>query len=586
MKIFIEGRNKVFKLLKYIKGYAVICAIIAPIMMAIEVVMDLMQPKLMADIIDIGIANRDLGYVFSVGKEMLLVSFIGIIGGMGCSAFSSIAAMRTAEKLRESLFDKIQRLSFLELDRLKTSSLITRLTNDVTQFQNMLLMALRIMVRSPLICIGGIIMAVSLSSKLSLIFLVSIPIIILAVIIIMNKSFPLFLVVQERIDRINVVMRENILGVRVIKAFAIEDKQAERFDQSNYDLMDGNIKAQNMNMLLSPIVTLVLNLSVISVLWFGGYMAINSTIEIGRIMAFINYLIQIMNSLMMVVMLVLNVSRAKASSDRINEVLDTEVAIKNKKEAKSISKFNLEFKDVYFKYNEQGDYVLKNINFNIAEGEKVGIIGATGSGKSSLISLIPRLYDVSKGEVLIGDENIKNIHLQEIRDNIGLVLQESILFSGTIEENLKFGNEEADEVFVEEAAKDAQAYEFISLKEDKYKSIVEQRGKNLSGGQKQRLSIARTLVRNPKIFIMDDSSSALDMETEAKLQEAIKSRMKDKTIIIIAQRISAVMDCDKIIVLDDGEISAIGNHKELLKSSDIYSNIAVSQLGEEVLLSV
>lgn len=575
-----------FKLLKYLKGYAIICAIIAPIMMFIEVTMDLMQPKLMADIIDIGIANKDISYVFSVGGKMLLVALVGIVGGMGCSLFSSVSAMSMGEKLRQGVFDKVQTLSFLELDKLKTSSLITRLTNDVTQVQNMMLMALRIMVRAPLICIGGIIMAVALSPKLSMIFLITIPMILLAVAVILTKSFPLFLIVQEKIDRINVVMRESILGVRVIKAFTIEDKQAERFDEANYDLMDKSIKAQNMNMILWPIVAFVMNISVIGVLWFGGYMAVNGSIEIGKIMAFINYLLQIMHSLMMVVMLVLNISRAKASSDRINEVLDTEASIQNRDNSVDMKNFNIEFKNVYFKYNEQGDYVLKDIYFNINEGEKVGIIGATGSGKSSLVSLIPRLYDVTKGQVLIGDIDIKNIKLEELRRNIGVVLQDSILFSGTIEDNLKFGNDQADLKLIESATKDAQAYEFINSKEGSFKSVVEQRGKNLSGGQKQRLSIARTLIRDPKIFIMDDSSSALDMATEAKFQEAIKNRMVNKTVIIIAQRISAVMDCDKIIVLDNGEITAIGSHKKLLKESEIYSSIAVSQLGEEVLLSV
>lgn len=571
------------KLLKYVKGYAIACAIIAPIMMFIEVYMDLMQPKLMSDIIDTGIANRDLSYVYSVGGHMLFVAVIGIIGGLGCGIFASIASVSTAERLRQGLFDKIQTLSFSELDKLKTSSLITRLTNDVTQFQNMLLMALKIMVRAPFLCIGGIIMAYELSPKLSTIFLIAIPIIVIAVIIILKKSFPLFLLVQQKIDKINVVMRENILGMRVIKAFTVENKQGERFDEANNDLMNRNIKAQNMNILLSPIVTFILNISVIGVLWFGGYMAINGAIEIGKIMAFINYLIQIMNSMMMVLMLILNISRAKASGDRINEVLETKTSIEDIYNASDMGNFNIEFRDVSFKYNESGDYVLKNINLTINEGEKVGIIGATGAGKSSLIGLIPRLYDVTTGEVLIGNKNVKEIKTKELRKNIGIVLQESILFSGDIEENLRFGNEKADKEFIEEAAKDAQAYEFIKSKEDGYKSIVEQRGKNLSGGQKQRLSIARTLVKNPKIFIMDDSSSALDMATESKLQIAIKNRMKDKTIVIIAQRISAVMDCNKIVVIDNGEVVAIGSHLELLQNNEIYRSIALSQLGEEVL---
>ncbi|QCX34713.1 ABC transporter ATP-binding protein [Caloramator sp. E03] len=574
-----------FKLLKYLKGSAIICAIIAPIMMFVEVAMDLMQPKIMADIIDIGVGNKNIAYVLSSGWKMILVALIGLIGGAGCSVFSSIAAMNLGEKLRQSLFEKIQTFSFLEIDKFKTSSLITRLTNDVTQFQTMFLMALRIAVRAPLLCIGGIIMAISLSRKLSIIFLIVIPLIILSVIVIFAKSFPLFSAVQEKIDKINTVMRESILGVRVIKAFTIEESQEKRFSNANYDLMQTSIKAQNMNMMLWPIVTILMNLSVIAVLWFGGHLVNNGTLEIGKIMAFINYLIQIMNSLIMVVMLVLNFSRAKASADRINEVLNTVPSIQDSNSAADMKSFDIEFKNVSFKYSEHSEYVLTDISFKIKQGEKVGIIGATGAGKSSLVSLIPRLYDATEGQILIGGIDVKNIKLKDLRKNIGVVLQDSILFSGTIEDNLKFGNSNADFETIENAAMDAQAFEFIKEKENGYQSIVEQRGKNFSGGQKQRLSIARTLIRNPKILILDDSSSALDMATEAKLQNAIKKRMRDNTVIIIAQRISAVCDADKIIVLDNGKVSAIGTHKELLKENEIYRSIAVSQLGEEVLLN-
>jgi ATP-binding cassette subfamily B protein len=574
------------KLLKYLQGTAIFWAIIAPIAMFVEVSMDLTQPKLMADIIDIGVAKGDLSYVLAVGGKMLLVALIGLIGGSACSIFASMAAMSMGEKVRQGLFDKIQSLSFLEIDKFKTSSLITRLTNDVTQIQNMMLMALRIMVRSPLMCIGGIVMSIALSPKLSFIFFIAVPIVVASVLVIVKKSFPLFLEVQQKIDKVNIVMRENILGVRVIKAFNMEGKQGEKFDEANYDLMDRSIKAQNMNIILWPIVTLVMNVSVIAVLWFGGNLVFKKSMEIGRIMAFINYLIQIMNSLMMVIMGVLNFSRASASADRINEVLETPSSISEKVDAVEINNFDIEFNNVSFKYNVHSEYVLKNINFKVLQGEKVGIIGATGAGKSSLISLIPRLYDVTEGQVSIGGVNVKNLKLKDIRDKIGVVLQESTLFSGTIEDNLKFGNEAADIEVMDSASKDAQAYEFITSKEDGYDSVVEQRGKNLSGGQKQRLSIARTLMKNPKILIMDDSSSALDMTTEAKLQVAINKRMKDCTVLIIAQRISAVMDLDKIIVLDNGGISAMGKHKELLNSSEIYRSIAISQLGEEVLSNV
>ena len=571
------------KFLKYLKGSAVICAIIAPLAMMLEVSMDLLQPVFLSNIIDIGIANGDLQYVLSVGLKMIVVAVIGAIGGIMCSTFASIAAMTIGQNLRQDLFDKIQELSFLEIDKLKTSSLITRLTNDVTQIQNMFMMALKIAVRAPLLAIGGIFMAVRLSHQLSLVFVISIPLIVLGITIILKKSLPLFTDVQNKIDNINTVMRENILGIRVIKSFNLETNQNKRFNDVNNELKNSSIVSQNMNMILWPFATLIMNLSVVCILWFGGNLVNTGGLEIGKIMAFINYLMQIMFSTIMVINIMMNFSRAQASANRVQEVLDTESSIKEIVDAKEIDNFDIEFKNVSFKYNKKSENVLTNISFKVRQGETIGIIGSTGCGKSTLVNLIPRLYDVTEGEILIGGSNVKNIKLDVLRDNIGVVLQESILFSGTIEDNLKFGNKNATKDMMEESSKDAQAEEFISNKENGYLSNVEQRGKNLSGGQKQRLSIARTLIKNPKILIMDDSSSALDMETEAKLQNAIKNRMEDSTVFIIAQRISGVMDADKIIVMDDGEISAIGTHKELLKINEIYKSIAVSQLGEEVL---
>lgn len=574
------------KLFKYIKGSAIIYVILAPLMMFIEVVMDLNQPKLMSDIIDIGVANGDISYVLNVGFKMILVAMLGILGGMLCGLFSTLASMKMGKNMRQGLFDKIQSLSFSEIDKFKTSSLITRLTNDVTQVQNMVMMALRGMVRSPLICLGGIIMSLTISIKLSIIFLVVIPLIVVSVILITSKSIPFFIEMQKKIDNVNLVMRENLLGVRVIKAFVIEDKMRRRFSSANDELMDISIKAQSVTILLWPLVTVIMNLSVVAILWFGGNYVNNGSLEIGKIMAFINYLVQIMSSLNMLIMSIINFSRAKVSADRINEVLDVESSIKDREDADKISKFDIEFKDVYFKYNKDSEYVLKGISFKASEGEKIGIIGPTGSGKSSLISLIPRLYDATSGSVMIGNKDVRNLKINDLRKIIGVVLQDTTLFSGSIADNLRFGMEDATEEIMDSATKDAQAFEFITSSNEGYNREVGQRGKNLSGGQKQRVSIARTLIKNPKILILDDSSSALDMATEAKLQNSIKNRMKDATVFLIAQRISAVMDSDKIIVLDNGEIVAIGTHKELIKNCEIYRSIAISQLGEEVVLNV
>lgn len=574
------------KLFKFFKGSAVICAILAPLVMILEVAMDLLQPTLLSNIIDIGVANHDLNYVLITGLKMIIAAIVGLFAGAGCSFLAAIAAIKLAEEVRQGLFDKIQTLSFLELDKLKTSSLITRLTNDVTQIQQMTNMLLRMMVRAPSTAIGGLVMAIILSKELSKIFVVAIPIILIVVMIILKKSFPLFKKMQQKIDNINLVMRESILGIKIIKALVIEDKQKDRFNDANEELTMASIKSQSMNLLLLPISTFIMNLTVVSVLWFGGNMFVSGNIEIGKIMAFINYLLQIMASIMMVINCMIMFSRAQVSAARINEVLDTKTSIENKENCEEVKSFDIEFKNVFFKYNDHSDNVLEDISVKIKEGEKVGIIGSTGCGKTSFVNLIPRLYDATSGEILIGGVNVKNINIKQLREDVGIVLQESILFSGDIKSNLKLGNKNASEEELISASKDSQAYEFIMNKDNKFDEVVEQRGKNLSGGQKQRLSIGRTLIKNPKIFIMDDSSSALDMATEARLQTSIRNRMKDNTVLIIAQRISAVMDLDKIIVMDDGKISDMGSHKELLERSEIYRSIAVSQLGEEVLVSV
>ena len=465
---------------------------------------------------------------------------------------------------------------------MKTSSLITRITNDVNQVQMTILMMQRVMIRAPLLCIGGIVMAVALSPKLSIIFIVVVPVLILFVTLIVRKAFPLMMKMQEKIDRVNTVQRENILGVKVVKAFVGHDKEKERFQIANEDLMNISMKAMRLTVLLFPIVTLIMNLSVVAVLWFGGNLAFIGEIETGKIMAFLNYLVQILSSLMMAVMLLMIFSRAQASAKRINEVLETESSIKDIEHPEQLEKFDVEFKNVCFRYNEQDEeYILKDINFTAKPGETIGIIGGTGSGKSTLIQLIPRLYDTTSGEVLIGGKNVKNVSAKELRQKVGVVMQESILFSGTIRENLKWGNENASQEELIKASKDAAAYEFIEKYPDGFDKEVEQRGKNFSGGQKQRLSIARTYVRDPEILIFDDSTSAVDMSTEADILSDLKKHQNGKVVFIIAQRISAIADADKIIVLDEGKISGMGKHSELIQNNEIYRSIVASQLGEE-----
>lgn len=574
------------KIFKYLKG-SYFFAIAAPLMMLLEVMMDLQQPKLMSDIVDIGIANGNQQYIFETGLKMIVVAVIGFIGGIGCVSTSAVAGISLGTRLRQAIFDKIQTLSFAEIDKLKTSSLITRLTNDVTQVQNTVLMMLRIMVRAPLLVIGGIIMAMTISPRLTLIFAVAMPILVFFVILIVRKSFPLFLKMQEKIDRVNTIMRENLLGVKVVKAFVGHEKEEQRFKTANDDFVKWSTRAQKVTVLLWPLLTLLQNLSIIALLWFGGNMEIAGELETGEIMAFMNYLVQILMSMMMAVMLVINFSRAKVSADRVNEVLETETTIKNPQSPAKTDNFDVEFRNVYFGYNSSPDeYVLKNISFKACKGETVGIIGGTGSGKSSLICLIPRLYDTSEGSVLIGGIDVKKLSIESLRENIGVVMQDSILFSGTVEENLKWAKEDINEVEMEQALLDAQAYEFVSVLQDKYQSIIEQRGKNFSGGQKQRLSIARTFIKNPRILILDDSTSAIDMATEARIQYNLSKRKKDTILFIIAQRISAIRDADKIIVLDEGEVSAIGTHDELIRSNEIYKSIAMSQLREESIQNV
>ena len=575
-----------FKLFRFVGKYWKFC-LIAPLIMIGEVIADLFQPTLMATIIDQGVANGDIPLILTTGLKMLGISLLGAVCGMGCTIMSGIASMGFGTNLRSAIFNKVQTFSFKEIDQFKTSSLITRLTNDITQIQNMLRMGLSMVVRTPFLCIGGIVMSASISPKLSLIFVVAMPLIFGLSSITMKRANPLFKVMQKKIDRVNTVMRENLLGMKVVKAFVGQERERERFGEANEDLMSSSMKAMFTISMMWPIVSLFMGMAIVALFWFGGNLVIVGELESGQIMAFMSYMMQTLFSLMSVAMIAMNFSRAEASAQRLNEVLETEASIVDPASPKPYKEVSVEFENVFFRYNESDPgYVLRNINFKAEKGETVGIIGGTGSGKSTFISLIPRLYDVTKGAVKIGGIDVRDMSIDDLREHIGVVLQESVLFYGSVEENLRWGDEYATEADLDKAAEAAQAAEFLNNLPEKYDALVEQRGKNFSGGQKQRLSIARTFVKKPDILILDDSMSAVDTATEAKIQKALRAREQDGIVFVIAQRVSAIADADKIIVLDDGAISAVGTHKELLKTSEIYRSIAVSQLGEEVLSNV
>jgi ATP-binding cassette subfamily B protein len=580
------------KLSRYLKPYWVY-VLVAPLFMGVEVYMDLLQPSYMADIVDKGIANGDMNYVVNKLLIMLGIAFIGMLGGLGCCYASSVAALGFGTDVRSALFRKIQTFSFANLDRFQTSSLITRLTNDITQLQNVVTMSLAMMIRAPLLCIGSIIMTVRISPSLASILLVAIPVTIIGTLFIIKKGFPLFRKVQSKIDKVNNVMRENLAGVRLVKAFVRKDFEEKRFQIANEDLRDTAIKAGRVMATGMPMLMLVTNLATVAVLWLGGIKVQNGTLEIGNLIAFINYLTRIMMSLVMVAFSFVAFSRGKVSADRIREVLMEEPDLVDPvrtseddlKQEPQITHGQVVFENVTFSYVPEGEPVLKNISFTARPGETIAILGETGAGKTSLVSLIPRLYDPQGGRVLIDGVDVRDYTLYNLRKEIGMVLQTSLLFSGSILDNLRWGDPDADLEKVVKAASIAQAHEFIMQTPNGYKTDLSQGGVNLSGGQKQRLNIARTLMKKPKILILDDSTSAVDMATELKIQQALRNWRHKSTTFIIAQRISSVMDADKIIVLHQGRIVGIGTHEELLASNPLYQDIYQSQIGKETALN-
>ncbi|MBQ6052474.1 MAG: ABC transporter ATP-binding protein [Clostridia bacterium] len=576
------------KLSKYIKPY-IWFMILSPLLMLVEVFMDLLQPTLMSVIVDDGILatnesgliTPDMNTIIFTGLKMLACALIGMVGGVGCTYFSSKASQNFGADLRADVFRKIASFSFAETDKFTTGSLVTRTTNDVTQLQNLVMMALRMFVRTPMLCFGGIIMALSINLRFGLILLVTLPIMILLIALIIKNANPFFTKVQDKIDKLNGIMQENLSGVRVVKAYVREDYETEKFEGANYDLAKTTLTVSRLMAVLSPVMMLIMNATTIAVIYFGALQVNDGIIGVGEVMAVVTYMAQILMSMMMMSMMFMAISRGKASYDRIKAVMETDPSVVSGNSDAVVSSGTIEFKDVSFRYPfAVGDPVIKHVDLKINSGETVAFLGATGSGKSSLINLIPHFYDTTEGEVLVDGVNVKDYKLDNLRAGIGMVLQEAVLFSGTIMENIKWGNHNASDDEAIEAAKTAQADEFISSLPDGYSTMLGQRGLTLSGGQKQRLSISRAVLKKPKILILDDSTSALDMGTEARLQNALKAKMKGMTSLIIAQRISSVMYADKIVVLDKGEVSAVGTHDELMKSSDIYKDIYESQVGQ------
>lgn len=557
--------------------------------MLTEVAGEIVLPKIMASMIDSGIgaevAGLGTGYILSRALLMIACICIMIIGGIGGHFFAIRASVYFSADLRQGVFEKVQNFSFKNIDNFSTGSLVTRLTNDITQVQNMVRMLLIMAMRSPGMLIGGIIMACSINKELALILAFVIPILAVLIGLLLKTAFPRFSAMQKKLDNLNSGIQENITNVRVIKSFVRQDFETEKFENANSDLMNTTMRALKIVITTMPIMTLAMNITTLLVVWFGGNFVVGGSMGVGDLTAFTTYITQILMSLMMVSMLFLQFSRALASSTRITEVLKTDVDLTDEnagQKDKKVENGRVEFKNVSFKYYEKRkENVLENISFTAEPGEIVGIIGTTGSGKSSLVQLIPRLYDVTDGEVLVDGVNVKDYGLKNLRDGVGMVLQKNVLFSGSIEENLRWGDENATMEEIRAAADAAQAGGFVNAFTDGYNMELGQGGVNVSGGQKQRLCIARALLKKPKILILDDSTSAVDTATEAKIRQAFTTSLKHSTKIIIAQRITSVIDADKIIVLEDGKIIGMGNHNELMKNCEEYRDIYYSQTDKE-----
>jgi ATP-binding cassette subfamily B multidrug efflux pump len=572
-------------LTKYIKKYWKSFSI-AVLFLTFEAICDLIQPTIMSKIIDVGVVGKDIHYVLKMGGLMLLITAIGAVSASTRSVVASIVSQNFGAELRSDLFKKIQTLSFEKIDKFDRASLITRLTNDVNQVQVFVNGLMRIFVKSPLLAIGGLIMAARLNLRLAVVLAVVVPIVAVLIILNMRLGFPLFAKVQKALDRVNGVMREYLSGVRVVKAFNRFDVEVEKFSGVNNHFKDQSIKASRLMSVFGPAIMLTVNLGIVVVLWIGGLGVNSGHIQVGHIIAFTNYMTQILFSLMMISMVFNMFVRARASSGRIGEIFLQVDNLTWNDETNEISsqKGRIDFENVSFSYDgAAGEPILKNINLTCLPGETVGIIGSTGSGKSTLVGLIPRFYDVSAGTIKVNGEDIKHVDPKRLREKIAIVPQKNILFTGSVGENISWGKEDATVTEMERAATIAGAHDFISAAPEGYQTRIGQGGVNFSGGQKQRISIARALVKNPEILILDDSTSAVDVATEAKIKDGLKKYAKGLTCLLIAQRITSIIDADKIVVLDQGEVVGIGKHEELMNDCKVYREIFQSQMGKEVL---
>jgi ATP-binding cassette subfamily B multidrug efflux pump len=586
------------KLASYVGQYKKY-VLIVPVFVLLDVICELSMPLLMAQIVDKGIPAGDLSFITRTGLYMILLAFGAIFFGVLNMKFSTTGSVGFAANLRNALFEKVQQFSFTNIDKFSTASLVTRLTNDVNNLQSTFMMALRMLTRAPMMLVIAFILAYRINAQLSIILAIAIPVLVISVGLIIRTAGKRFSVMQEKIDNINRAIQENLIGIRVVKSFVRADHENEKFKEANDGFTKSAIQAMNLAVLNMPVMMFILNSATIAIMWMGGKMVSTGTLGTGELISFLSYVFQILLSVMMISMIFIMYARAEASGKRIIEVLDTEIDITDKPETvlsasldgnqrlavsskannPVINNGKVEFRDVSFKYTltGSGENVLRNLNFVVQPGEVVAIVGGTGAGKSTLVNLIPRLYDVTEGTVFVDDVDVRDYHLEDLRAQIGVVLQMNTLFSGTIRENILWGNEHATQAEVITACKDAQAHDFIMSFPEGYDTVLGQGGVNVSGGQKQRLCIARAMLKKPKVLILDDSTSAVDMATEAKIREAFYKNLADTTVFIIAQRIGSVQDADKIIVLDEGGISGIGTHEQLLATNEIYKEINSSQ---------